>query len=52
VFGEGAFLVDVQAHGLFVEPRMAPTSSTRHLAPDSLYKREGGQLLLLKIPAA
>jgi hypothetical protein len=41
VFGPGAFLVDVQAHTLWVE--MAP-------GPDWTYKREGGQLLLFRLP--
>jgi hypothetical protein len=44
-FGAGAFLVDVQAHTLILE-RSAPDASglTR--------KREGGQLLLIRIPGA
>jgi hypothetical protein len=50
-FGPGTFLVDVQAHTLFVEtapgPDMLPPEG-----PDWLYKREGGQLLLLTIPGA
>jgi hypothetical protein len=50
-FGPGTFLVDVQAHTVFVEtapgPDMLPPEG-----PDWLYKREGGQLLLLTIPGA
>ena len=50
-FGPGMFLIDVQAHTLWVEKadgedNYAPTG------PDFTYKREGGQLLLLKIPGA
>jgi hypothetical protein len=42
-FGPGAFLIDVQAHTLWIE--QAP-------GPGFTYKREGGQLLLLRIPGA
>ena len=50
-FGPGAFLIDVQAHTLWVEG--APGEDTALDAdalPDFTYKREGGQLLLLRIP--
>ena len=43
VFGPGAFLVNVQAHTLWIE--QAP-------GPDWTYKREGGQLLLFRLPNA
>jgi hypothetical protein len=43
VFGPGAFLVNVQAHTLWIE--QAP-------GPDWTYKREGGQLLLFRLPDA
>jgi len=48
-FGPGAFLINVQAHSLFVEvgdgdDNFAPTGA------DFLNKREGGQLLLVRIP--
>ena len=43
VFGPGAFLVTVQAHTLWVDS--AP-------GPGFTYKREGGQLVLLRIPNA
>ncbi|MBA3733795.1 MAG: hypothetical protein H0W90_01155 [Actinobacteria bacterium] len=43
VFGPGAFLINVQAHTLWIE--QAP-------GPDWTYKREGGQLMLLRIPGA
>jgi hypothetical protein len=50
-FGKGAFLIDVQAHTLWVE--RAPGYDTNLDAdgnPDFTFKREGGQLLLLRIP--
>jgi Alkaline phosphatase PhoX len=43
VFGPGAFLVNVQAHTLWIEQAGGP---------DWTYKREGGQLLLLRLPNA
>lgn len=43
IFGPGAFLINVQAHTLWIE--QAP-------GPDWTYKREGGQLMLLRIPGA
>ena len=51
-FGPGAFLINVQAHTLWVREgggsghvhRRRPTD------PDFTYKREGGQLLLIRIP--
>jgi Bacterial protein of unknown function (DUF839) len=50
VFGQGAFLVDVQAHSLFVDTAPGPDFVNPPPGPDWLYKREGGQLLLLRIP--
>jgi hypothetical protein len=51
-FGEGAFLIDVQAHTLWVD--RAPGEDTfidaETVNPDFTYKREGGQLLLIRIP--
>jgi hypothetical protein len=52
VFGQGAFLVDVQAHSLFVDTAPGPDLVNPPPGPDWLYKREGGQLLLLRIPGA
>jgi hypothetical protein len=48
-FGPGSFLINVQAHSLFVEvadgdDNFAPTGA------DFLDKREGGQMLLVRIP--
>ncbi len=48
-FGAGAFLINVQAHTLWVEK--APGDDNNHDGqPDFTFKREGGQLLLLRIP--
>ena len=50
-FGSGAFLINVQAHTLWVEKKVGPDTflDTDDL-PDFTYKREGGQLLLIRIP--
>jgi hypothetical protein len=45
IFGPGAFLVDVQAHGWELEE--APSAT-----PNIISKREAGQLLLIRIPGA
>jgi hypothetical protein len=50
-FGPGWFLIDVQAHTLWVE--RAPGFDTfidANSDPDFTFKREGGQLLLIRIP--
>jgi hypothetical protein len=51
-FGEGAFLINIQAHTLWVEKALGPDTfiDAETLNPDFTYKREGGQLLLLRIP--
>jgi hypothetical protein len=61
-FGPGTFLVTVQAHSLWVDSANAPDDHTRAGSawtfgtpdgfPDWINKREGGQLLLIKIPGA
>jgi hypothetical protein len=52
-FGPGAFLVDVQAHTLWVEKATGiDTQFDANSDPDFTFKREGGQLLLIRIPAA
>lgn len=51
VFGAGAFLVTVQAHSLWVE-KAAGDDNVGPTGPDFTFKREGGQLLLLRIPGA
>jgi hypothetical protein len=51
VFGPGAFLVTVQAHTLWVDK--APGDDNFPPAgPDFTFKREGGQLVLLRVPVA
>ncbi len=50
-FGPGAFLIDVQAHTLWVE-KADGEDNFAPAGPDFTYKREGGQLLLLKVPGA
>ena len=50
-FGDGAFLIDVEAHTLWRD--MAPGRLNAVNPPataDFTYKREGGQLLLLRLP--
>jgi hypothetical protein len=48
-FGPGAFLITVQAHSLWVQ--QAPGEDNNGDGqPDFTYKREGGQLLLIRIP--
>jgi hypothetical protein len=50
-FGPGAFLIDVQAHTLWIEKALGEdTFIDANTEPDFTYKREGGQLLLLRIP--
>jgi hypothetical protein len=46
-----AFLIDVQAHTLWVE-RAPGDDNSGDGQPDFTYKREGGQLLLLRVPGA
>ena len=43
-FGPGAWLLDVQAHDVFVDTKPGP--------PGVTLKREAGQLLLMKIPGS
>jgi Bacterial protein of unknown function (DUF839) len=48
-FGPGAFLIDVQAHTLWVE-KAPGDDNNGDGQPDFTYKREGGQLALIRIP--
>jgi hypothetical protein len=48
-FGPGAFLINVQAHTLWVEKAEGDDNFPPDGA-DFTYKREGGQLLLMRIP--
>ncbi len=50
-FGPGAFLINVQAHTLWVQQAPGDDNNGDGL-PDFTYKREGGQLLLIRIPFA
>ena len=53
VFGPGAFLVDVQAHSLWIEKQViAPADDPDSRKRGFTNKREGGQLVLLRIPGA
>ncbi len=47
-FGDGAFLINVQAHTLWVE-KADGEDNFAPAGPDFTYKREGGQMLLLRI---
>jgi hypothetical protein len=47
-FGPGAYLIDVQAHTLWIE-KAPGEDNNGDSQPDFTFKREGGQLLLLKI---
>lgn len=49
VFGPGMFLINVQAHTLFIDIAAGP-DLVAPAGPDWTYKREGGQLLLVHIP--
>jgi hypothetical protein len=48
-FGPDMFLINIQAHTLWIE-RKPGEDNFAPPGPDFTYKREGGQLLLLKIP--
>jgi hypothetical protein len=48
-FGAGAFLINVQAHTLWVQ-KGPGTDNFPPEGPDFTFKREGGQLLLIRIP--
>jgi hypothetical protein len=50
-FGPGAFLINVQAHTLWVAKQPGDDNNGDG-QPDFTYKREGGQLSLIRIPGA
>jgi hypothetical protein len=52
VYGPGAFLLTVQAHTLWVEKAPGDDDVAPFGVPDYTLKREGGQLVLLRIPGA
>jgi len=51
-FGAGAYLINIQAHTLWIEKAPGPDTfiDAETVLPDFTYKREGGQLLLIRIP--
>jgi hypothetical protein len=51
-FGAGAYLINIQAHSLWIEKAPGPDTfiDSETVNPDFTYKREGGQLLLIRIP--
>ncbi len=49
VFGPGAFLVTIQAHSYWVEKLVGP-DLIGNAGADYYYKREAGQLILLRLP--
>jgi hypothetical protein len=51
-FGPGAWLVNVQAHSLYVESEVRIVTLPNGQSGPILFKREGGQLLLLIIPGS
>jgi hypothetical protein len=51
LWGPGWFLLDVQAHTLWIETADGP-DVVAPAGPDWTYKREGGQLLAIRIPGA
>ena len=52
-FGTGAYLINIQAHTLWVEKAPGPdTFIDANSDPDFTFKREGGQLLLIRIPGS
>lgn len=51
IFGPGAWLVNVQAHTLYVETETRTVTVGAASGP-VLFKREGGQLLLLTVPGS
>ena len=51
VFGADTFLINVQAHTLWIE-KAPGRDDVAPAGPDYTFKREGGQLLLIRIPGA
>jgi Alkaline phosphatase PhoX len=49
-FGAGAFLINVQAHTLWIQKKEGEDNFAPFGRPDFMYKREGGQLMLIRIP--
>ncbi len=51
IWGDGWFLVDIQAHTLWIDAAPGP-DVVAPVGPDWTYKREGGQLLAIHVPGA
>jgi hypothetical protein len=49
-FGPGAFFLTIQAHSYWVAKQAGPDVLNAPNGPDYFFKREGGQLILLKMP--
>ena len=52
IFGPGTWLVNVQAHSIFVETETRTVTVGGVTSGPVLFKREGGQMLLLTIPGS
>jgi hypothetical protein len=52
IFGPGTWLVDVQAHTIFVESEARTVTGPGGATGTMLFKREAGQLLLLTVPGS
>jgi secreted PhoX family phosphatase len=52
IFGPGTWLVNVQAHSIFVETETRTVTVGGVTSGPVLFKREGGQLLLLTVPGS
>jgi hypothetical protein len=52
IFGPGTWLVNVQAHTLYVESETRTVTLPSGASGPVLFKREGGQLLLLTVPGS
>ncbi len=52
IFGPGTWLVNVQAHSLYIETETRTITLPSGVSGPVLFKREGGQLLLLTIPGS
>ncbi len=51
VFGHDTFLINIQAHTLWIE-KAPGNDDVAPAGPDYTFKREGGQLILIRIPGA
>ena len=52
VFGPGTWLINVQAHSLYVETETRIVTLPNGTSGPVLFKREGGQMLLLTVPGS